>query len=87
MALDPRTLAPIISLAATWGVRKILTGAYEKKTGEEPPSRDNLSTPLGTVLLWAGITALATTLIDVAIQRGAAAIAEKREIGTDGHAV
>lgn len=87
MALDPRTLAPIISLAATWGVRKLLTGAYERKTGDAPPKNDNLSTPLGTVLLWAGITALASTLIDVAIQRGAAALAEKREIGHDGHAV
>ncbi|MFI0433855.1 MAG: DUF4235 domain-containing protein [Candidatus Nanopelagicales bacterium] len=75
MAIDPRTIAPIVSLGATWAVRKSLKAGYEKKTGSRPPGGDDLSTPIATVLLWAGITALTTALIDVLIQRGAARLA------------
>lgn len=77
MAIDPRTLAPIVSLGATWAVRKSLKAGYERKTGEQPPGSEDLATPLATVLLWAGITALTTALIDVLIQRGAARLARR----------
>jgi hypothetical protein len=77
---DPRTLAPVVSLAATWAVRKALTVGYRKTTGNQPPQRTDLGTPLGTVLVWAGITALTTALIDVLIQRGAAKYEERRMV-------
>ncbi|MDQ1248156.1 MAG: hypothetical protein QG597_2528 [Actinomycetota bacterium] len=75
---DPRTLAPLVSMAATWAVRKALTEGYRKTTGNLPPQRTDLGTPIGTVLLWAGLTALTTALIDVMIQRGAAKYEEHR---------
>lgn len=78
--IDPRSLAPIVSLAATWAVKKALTKAYEKRTGEGPPGRQDLSTPITTVLMWAGITAFTTAIIDVLIQRGAARWYRQEEI-------
>lgn len=80
---DPRTLAPLVSLAATWAVRKGLTAAYRKTTGTLPPQRTDLGTPIGTVLLWAGMTALTTALIDVLIQRGAAKYEEHRMLAAE----
>ena len=47
-------------------------------SGNLPPQRTDLGTPIGTVLLWAGLTALTTALIDVMIQRGAAKYEEHR---------
>lgn len=79
MALDPRTLAPIVSLGVTMLVRKGLQKGYERRTGHTPPERGDLSTPIGTVILWAGITAIATALIDVMVQRGAARLYEVEE--------
>lgn len=75
MAIDPRTVAPLISMGLTMVVRKAMKKGYERRTGEEPPNQGDLSTPLGTVILWAGLTALTTALIDVMIQRGAAKLA------------
>jgi hypothetical protein len=72
MALDPRTLAPLVSLGVTMVVRKGLQRGYERRTGNTPPDRGDLGTPLGTVILWAGLTAVTTALIDVLVQRGAA---------------
>jgi hypothetical protein len=79
MALDPRTVAPLVSLAAAWAVRRSLSKAYEKKTGNEPPQKADVATPLRTVILWAAVTALSTAVIDVVVQRTAAkwAIAEQ----------
>lgn len=75
---DPRTLAPLVSLGATWLVKKGLAKAYEHRTGEKPPQRTDMSTPIANVLLWAGVTALTTALIDVIIQRGAAKYEQHR---------
>ena len=82
MAMDPRTIAPLVSVGVTMLVRKGLQSGYERRTGNAPPERGDLSTPLATVILWAGITALTTALIDELIQRGAArlySIEEQRE--------
>lgn len=80
MAINPRTFAPIVSLAATWVVRKGMTKAYERRTGDTPPDREDLATPLRTVILWAMLTALSTALIDVLIQRGAAELERRQEL-------
>jgi len=85
MALDPRTLAPLISVGVTMLVRKGLQRGYERRTGNLPPERGDLSTPLGTVILWAGVTALATALIDVMVQRGAARLAITEERHREAH--
>lgn len=77
---DPRTLAPLISMGVTWAVKKGMAKAYQRKTGAPPPQRSDQRAPLGTVLLWAGVTALTTALIDVLIQRGAAKYEEHREL-------
>ncbi len=73
MALDPRTVAPMVSLAAAWAVRKGMAKAYEKRhAGDAPPTnKADLATPLHTILLWAALTALSTALIDVIVQRTA----------------
>lgn len=74
--IDPRSFAPLISMAATWAVRKGMSKAYSRKTGEAPPTRGDVNTPLRTVLMWAMLTAVTTALIDVIIQRGAAKYTE-----------
>ncbi len=73
MALDPRTVAPMVSLAAAWAVRKGMAKAYEKRhAGDAPPTnKADLATPLHTILLWAALTALSTALIDVIVHRTA----------------
>ena len=73
MALDPRAVAPMVSLAAAWAVRKGMAKAYEKRhAGDAPPTnKADLATPLHTILLWAALTALSTALIDVIVQRTA----------------
>lgn len=85
MAMDPRTIAPLVSVGVTMLVRKGLQSGYERRTGSAPPERGDLSTPLANVILWAGITALATALIDVLIQRGAARlfVAEEEHQGVE----
>jgi hypothetical protein len=77
--MDPRTIAPLVSVGVTMLVRKGLQSGYERRTGNAPPERGDLSTPLGTVILWAGITALTTALIDVMIQRSAARLFDIEE--------
>ena len=77
--IDPRTLAPIISMAATWAVRKGMSKAYSRRTGAAPPGRADTSTPLLNVLLWAMLTAMTTALIDVVIQRTAANYSEHHD--------
>ena len=79
MAMDPRTIAPLVSVGVTMLVRKGLQSGYERRTGNAPPERGDLSTPLGTVILWAGLTALTTALIDVIIQRSAARLFDYEE--------
>lgn len=85
MALDPRTLAPLVSLGVTMLVRKGLQKGYERRTGSTPPERGDLSTPLGTVVLWAGLTAVTTALIDVIVQRGAARLYAVEEARAEHH--
>lgn len=81
MSLDPRTLAPIVSFGATWLVRRAIVRMYEGRTGNDAPSVNDLDMPLSKVLLWSATTAIATTVVDVLIARGAAYLAERQEAG------
>lgn len=81
---DPRAFAPIISMGATWAVRKGMSKAYSRRTGEAPPTHGDIRTPLRTVLLWAMLTAMTTALIDVMIQRAAAKYSEEHPRVIDG---
>jgi hypothetical protein len=81
--IDPRAFAPLISMGATWAVRKGMAKAYSRRTGEAPPMRGDTRTPLRNVLLWAMLTAMTTALIDVIIQQTAAKYSEQHPRSLD----
>lgn len=80
MPIDPRTVAPLVSVGATWLVRRQINRVYQRYTGDASPRTTDLDTPLATALLWAAVAALSSAVIDVLIQRGAAELARRQEL-------
>lgn len=79
MSVDPRVVAPFVSFGATLLVRRQLTRAYRRRTGQDSPAHADLSVPLRTALAWAGLIAVSTALVDVLIERGAAHLSERQK--------
>ncbi len=67
-----RLVAPVASLAATWGVRKALDSAYRGATGNEPPRAHDPDRSLRQVLMWAAISAAALAVVNVVLDRALA---------------
>ena len=80
MPIDPRTVAPLVSVGATWLVRRQINRAYQRRTGDASPRTTDLDTPLARVLVWAAVAALTSAVIDVLILRGAAELARRQEM-------
>ena len=62
-------LTPILALAATWVVRKALSSAYERATGRTAPRATDPTVSVHRAFLWAGTTAAAVAITEVAIYR------------------
>lgn len=56
-------IAPITAIAATMVMRKVLTSAYARRTGNDAPDPRDPDVPLGRALVWAvGIAASAAAV-------------------------
>ncbi len=62
-----RTAAPLITMGATWAVRKGMMKAYEARTGKPAPVVHSREASLASKVLWAAAMAGVIALIDVAI--------------------
>lgn len=67
-----KVLAPAVSVAAGWGVRRALDGAYRRSTGNPPPRAGDPDASLRKALLWAATTAAVLAVVNVIIDRLAA---------------
>jgi hypothetical protein len=63
-------LASIAAFGATWALRKAMAGAYQRRTGQKPPTRFDRSVPLSQALMWAVMTAVAVSTLQVFLDRG-----------------
>lgn len=61
--------APVLALAATWGVRHVMDRAYRRSTGSPPPRAGDPEVPLGRVLMWAAASAAVLAVTNVVIDR------------------
>lgn len=75
--MNARTWAPLISLGATWAVRKAITVAYSRRTGHAPPTADDTEVSLARALGWAVTTAVISVTIEVVVTRAASQITQR----------
>jgi hypothetical protein len=61
--------APIITIGATWAVRKVLEKAYSSTMGGQPPRASDPDASMRRVVLWAIATAAAVAVVNVAVDR------------------
>jgi hypothetical protein len=61
--------APIITIGATWAVRKVLEKAYTSAIGGQPPRASDPDASMRRVILWAVATAAAVAVVNVAVDR------------------
>jgi Protein of unknown function (DUF4235) len=64
-----KLIGPLAAAGAAWGVRKMMDGAYRKKTGNEPPRAGDPEQSMRRILLWAAVTAAALAVVKVAVDR------------------
>ena len=60
-----QTARPVISLVATWGVRKALMRGYEARTGRSAPVVYNREASLKAKILWSATMAATIALVEV----------------------
>jgi hypothetical protein len=61
--------APIITIGATWAVRKVLEKGYSSAMGGQPPRASDPDASMRRVILWAIATAAAVAVVNVAVDR------------------
>jgi cytochrome c oxidase assembly factor CtaG len=59
-------------IAAIWGTQRILTAAFKKRAGHEPPSAADTKTSIGGVIGWAVVSAASLATVQVLVDRWAA---------------
>jgi hypothetical protein len=64
-----KVAAPIITIGATWAVRKVLEKAYAGTVGGKPPRASDPDASMRRVILWAVATAAAVAVVNVAVDR------------------
>jgi hypothetical protein len=62
-----RAAAPVLTLAGTWAVRKVMMKAYEARTGKPAPVIYSREASVVSKVLWAASMAATITLIEVVI--------------------
>ena len=62
-------IAPIVAIAATMIVRKVITSSYRGFTGREAPRANDAAVPFGKALLWAAATAAIAAGVEVIAYR------------------
>ena len=64
-----KVAAPLVAGVATWAVRTALDSGFRRATGRPAPSASDLNVLPGRILLWAAVTAVAVTGVNVAVDR------------------
>ena len=62
-----RSLAPVISMGATWAARKGMIKAYESKTGKPAPLVRSRQAPVLEKVLWAAAMSALIVLIEAIV--------------------
>lgn len=62
-----RTLAPVLSMGATWAARKGMIKAYESKTGKPAPLVRSRQAPVLEKVLWAAAMSALIVLIEAIV--------------------
>ena len=58
-----RTIAPLVTMGATWGARKAMVVSYEKSTGKPAPVISSREAGLLQKVLWAAALGAALALV------------------------
>jgi hypothetical protein len=61
--------APIVAGVATWAARKAMDSGFRRATGRPAPTASDLNILPGRIVLWAAVTAVVVTAINVAVDR------------------
>jgi Protein of unknown function (DUF4235) len=64
-----KVAAPIVAGAATWAARKAMDSGFRRATGRPAPAASDLNILPGRIVLWAAVTAVVVTAINVAVDR------------------
>ena len=62
-----RTLAPVLSMGATWAARKGMIKAYESRTGKPAPLVRSRQSPVLEKVLWAAAMSALIVLIEAIV--------------------
>lgn len=62
-------IASIVVLVITFLARKILTKSYTKIMGQNPPRSGDIDQPLGKVLTWTALSAIAMAAVEGLVQK------------------
>ena len=62
-----RTLAPVLSMGATWAARKGMIKAYESSTGKPAPLVRSRQSPVLEKVLWAAAMSALIVLIEAIV--------------------
>lgn len=62
-----RTLAPLITMSATYVVRKAMISGYERATGKEAPKVYSHASSIGSRVFWTAATAAMVALIEALV--------------------
>jgi len=62
-----RAAAPLISMGATWAVRKVMIRAYEARTGRPAPVIYSRDASLVSKVVWAAAMAGVIALVEVVV--------------------
>lgn len=69
-----RLFGPALTMGAGWLTKKGLDAAYQKRTGSKPPTAGDRQASMSRIIIWAVISAVALTAVDVLINRALAAV-------------
>lgn len=72
-----KLMAPALTAGAIWLTSKLLRSAYRATLGTPPPTADDLEAPVAKVIAFTTATAVATAVINVAIQRTVARASQR----------
>ena len=59
-------------IAAIWGTQRLLTSAFRKRAGHEPPNAADTKTSITSVIGWAVVSAASLATVQVVVDRWAA---------------
>ncbi len=71
-------LAPVVAIAGTMVIRKVLNSTYEKATGRVAPLPRDPAVPWGRALMWTVVITTSAAIAEVVIYRAINSIGERR---------